>query len=359
MRLLKDLDVKFISLVKKPANRRERLILKDDGGFELFVPFEKTRLSEDMVVYGVVYAPGEPDAHGDYTTAEEIKKAAWKFLREGRVRNVDVEHTYREAPAYVAESWLSKGNDPLFPDEPEGTWIVGIKVEDENLWKRIKKGEYRGFSLAGTARAVEKSEKYKSFAKTDWPIAPKDTPWNGKEAKKRLLDRGGWELLSRCVAAVKMKGDELPESLNDYKFPFCDVINGKVMIVPQALQVSKAFLNGAFGVEIDPQLEEIARSVIEKIEKRMGRNESKLRKFINFFKGGRSMERNELKAVIREVLKEVEIEKSNEQRRKHIEEKLNEIAGKLEDIEKKVEAMEKSRKSKPQESTRDETEAIV
>ncbi len=364
MRLLKDLDVKFISLVKRPANRRERLILKDDGGFELFISFEKAHFSEDMVVYGVVYAPNEPDAHGDYTTPEEIKKAAWNFLKNGRVRNVDVEHTYKEAPAFVAESWLSKGNDPLFPEEPENTWIVGIRVEDEKLWEAMKRGEYKGLSLAGTARVVEKSFKYRSFAKTDWPIAPKNTPWNGKEARRRIVEKGGWELLSKCVAAVKMEGDKLPENLSDYKFPFCDVIHGKVMIVPEAIRVSKAFLNGAFEVEIDSELEEIARSVIGEIEKRMSdkKDGSKLRKFFdNFFKGGKNMEKNELKELIKEVLREIEVEKTEEQKQKQIEEKLDKIAEKLESVEKKVQEIEKSRKSKPQDqpANESETEGIV
>ncbi len=364
MRLLKDLDVKFISLVRRPANRKEKLILKDDGGFELLIDLEKAHLNEeDRVLYGVVYAPNELDAHGDYTTGEEIKKAAWNFLKEGRVRNVDVEHTYKEAPAFVAESWLSKGNDPLFPEEPENTWIVGIRVEDEKLWEEIKRGEYRGLSLAGTARVVEKSGKYRSFAKTDWPVAASDTPWDGREAKKRLLDKGGWDLLSRCVAAVEMEGDELPENLDNYKFPYCDVIGGQVKIVPNAVKAAKGFLNGAFGVEIEPQLEEIARRVISRLEERVEqKRESKVKKWISgIFKGGRSMEKQELKELIKEVLKEIEIQKAQEEHQKQIEERLSQVAEKIESLQKKVEEIEKSRKSKPQDQPADksETEGIV
>ena len=43
--------------------------------------------------------------------------------------------------SFVAESWITKGSDPLFPDEPEGSWAVGIRVEDESLWASVKKGE--------------------------------------------------------------------------------------------------------------------------------------------------------------------------------------------------------------------------
>ena len=87
--------------------------------------------------------------------AEEIEKAAYDFMRARRTRSVDTDHSFEEGAGFVAESWLVKENDPLFADEPAGAWAVGIKVTGEEVWERVIKGELKGLSLAGLARAVE------------------------------------------------------------------------------------------------------------------------------------------------------------------------------------------------------------
>ena len=55
----------------------------------------------------------------------------------------------------VAESWIVKENDAVFPDEPVGSWAVAIKLEDEELKKSVKNGDIAGISMAGTATKVE------------------------------------------------------------------------------------------------------------------------------------------------------------------------------------------------------------
>ncbi|MCL2416031.1 MAG: XkdF-like putative serine protease domain-containing protein, partial [Defluviitaleaceae bacterium] len=37
---------------------------------------------------------------------------------------------------------------------PEGWW-VGFKIHDDEVWNKIKNGEYSMFSIEGTARRVE------------------------------------------------------------------------------------------------------------------------------------------------------------------------------------------------------------
>jgi hypothetical protein len=32
---------------------------------------------------------------------------------------------------------------------PEGTWVITMKVQDTQLWKDIKAGKYKGFSVEG------------------------------------------------------------------------------------------------------------------------------------------------------------------------------------------------------------------
>ena len=144
------LSVDFISLVKKPATGKG-LVLKSKSGLRPQI-FELKKMIEDrMVAYGVVYAPDQVDSQGDHTSADAIRKAAYEFMREKRIENIDAEHSFNREQAYVAESWLVRKGDELFPDEPEGAWAVGIQVADPDIWNSLKSGDLTGLSLAGVA----------------------------------------------------------------------------------------------------------------------------------------------------------------------------------------------------------------
>lgn len=174
MSKLKNLQVHWVSLVQRPATGKT-LTLKSAGGAQPHL-FEVAKMDGDMMrAYGVVYAPDEVDSQGDFADADTIRKAANGFMRSGRTRNVDEEHGFDEAVAFVAESWLVRSGDPMFPDEPEGAWVVGIQVGDKDLWDKLKAGELTGLSLAGVAQSEDdpaptsKADQAKTFALfTQW-----------------------------------------------------------------------------------------------------------------------------------------------------------------------------------------------
>ncbi len=163
MALMKNINVEFISLVRKGANRKKILWKSAENPQEQKqIPIAKTD-EEKHLVYGVVYAPNEIDSQGDYTTAEEIEKAAHNFMKEGRVGNIDRHHSFAaEDGAFVAESWIIKAGDPVFPDEKEGAWAISVKIEDEELWEEVKKQEIGGLSIGGMADKIEKASDFNS-----------------------------------------------------------------------------------------------------------------------------------------------------------------------------------------------------
>ena len=156
-----DLDVEFISLVKRPANGR-RIILRGVTSRARDFAIQKADPALKRV-YGIVYAPDSVDAHGDWTDAETIRRAADAWMQSGRSRNVDAEHDFMPLPAFVAESWLIRSGDALFPDEKPGAWAVGIQIEDAALWDAIEAGEVEGISLAGTARLEKFAHRVRQF----------------------------------------------------------------------------------------------------------------------------------------------------------------------------------------------------
>ena len=157
-RKLSDIDVNYISLVRKGANDKT-VILKAADTAPVFQKTIEIKKNVDGVLYGIVYAPDEMDLQGDMASAGEIKKAAYAFMSNEAVHQIDREHNGQTGGAFVAESWIVRKSDALFPDEKPGAWAVGLKLTDANLIAAVQKGAITGLSMAGNAKteAVEKT----------------------------------------------------------------------------------------------------------------------------------------------------------------------------------------------------------
>lgn len=169
-RVLSDIDVTFISLVDKGANQKT-IIWKAAGesaepAFKRTIDVVKTD-ADKRLVYGIVYAPDEWDAHEDTASASEIEKAAHLFMKAARTQKVDKQHDLSADEGYVAESWIVREGDSLFKEV--GAWAVAIKVENDETWDMVKSGEIAGISLYGTAsyEEVQKSDPNKDVTNMD------------------------------------------------------------------------------------------------------------------------------------------------------------------------------------------------
>lgn len=163
-RRLKNLDVQFISLVDKGANQREVIykaanLSAPEKLVQKTIEIRKTA-DDERLVYGIVYAPDEVDAHGDTATAAEIKKACHAFSEAQRLDQVDKQHDEDPKNGVIVETYLLKGEDEMFPDDPVGAWAVVIKVLDDDAWDEVKKGEITGISMqaACTTEILEETD---------------------------------------------------------------------------------------------------------------------------------------------------------------------------------------------------------
>ena len=168
---LQNINVEWISLVKKGANKRSVIFKSADGdpsAPELRnIAIEKID-EEKRMIFGIVYAPDDLDTQGEYAKAEDIEKAAHAFMKNLRNDRIDKQHNETPEGAFVAESWIVREGDPLFKDEKVGAWAVGIKVEDDDLWKAAKDDEIGGLSMGGTAdKIVEKALSFDDAANLD------------------------------------------------------------------------------------------------------------------------------------------------------------------------------------------------
>ena len=102
------------------------------------------------LIIGVVYEPDFVDLQNDFADADEIQKAAHRFLVD--YRKVRVMHEEEAPRTDIVESYIAPQTLSIDGmDVRKGTWIVAIKVNDDALWKKVQDGEYKGLSLGGTA----------------------------------------------------------------------------------------------------------------------------------------------------------------------------------------------------------------
>lgn len=154
--------VNIISLVEFPAVERNFIQLSKE--VKLSLNEEKKEL------LGVALIPDMPiyrrDEQGEYYitfSAESIRKIAIDFYRKLNVNMADVEHNHniQNGITYFQSMIIDKeqGICPkAFKDLPNGTWIVGCKVENDKVWEAVKSGEVKGFSIDGCFHAEEEKQ---------------------------------------------------------------------------------------------------------------------------------------------------------------------------------------------------------
>ena len=155
MRKLENVKVTHVSYVDKSANKKSFFLTKEEGKptFETAVMLLTKADDPQKLVYGVVYEPETEDAHGDYMDAETIEKAAHSFMED--YQQIDKQHDFTTSACKVVESYVAPVemtiNDTTIT---KGTWVLVTKATDE-MWEDIQKGEFTGYSLAGTAEVEE------------------------------------------------------------------------------------------------------------------------------------------------------------------------------------------------------------
>lgn len=113
------------------------------------------RDDEQHLVFGWASVAGILDSQGDNIPIEELERAAYNFVLEGRSGN---EMHQDKQVARLVESMIftpEKISLLNLPDDFKLGWFVGFLVDDEDVWQKIKSGTYQMFSIGGRAQREE------------------------------------------------------------------------------------------------------------------------------------------------------------------------------------------------------------
>lgn len=151
-----DSETYAISLVESPAIESDFVALAKEEEEKQQVFLES---DEKHMVYGAALIPdkdiyrnnGEQEFYINFTK-ESIERMSQDFMKEYRQYEVKTDHDDIANEVCVVESWLVSDSykdksNALGINVPEGTWMVGMKVNNIETWERIKAGELKGFSV--------------------------------------------------------------------------------------------------------------------------------------------------------------------------------------------------------------------
>ncbi len=155
---LQTMGVEAISIVENPAIGVDFVALAEDT-----TPVQLAEVSSDKrLLMGAALIPDKPiyrNQDGEefyiYFSQDTVRKAAEMFFKNSNHQNATLEHKDKLAGMTVYESWIVE--DTQFDksrkyglDMPVGTWMVTMKVDDEDVWsKYVKDNKVFGFSIEG------------------------------------------------------------------------------------------------------------------------------------------------------------------------------------------------------------------
>lgn len=149
-----DSETYAISLVESPAIEVDYVALAKQEETSV-----KLSSDERHICYGPALIPnhdiyrnnGEQEFYINFTE-ESIIKMSQDYLKEYRQHETTLDHETKADEVYLVESWLvedpykDKANFLGF-NVPKNTWMIGMKVNNIDVWERIKSGELKGFSV--------------------------------------------------------------------------------------------------------------------------------------------------------------------------------------------------------------------
>jgi hypothetical protein len=89
-----------------------------------------------------------------YFSADTVRKASELFLMNSNQNNATYEHDKKLKGMSVVESWIIEDDKHDKSVKygfslPKGTWMISMKVNNDEVWQDVKEGKVKGFSIEG------------------------------------------------------------------------------------------------------------------------------------------------------------------------------------------------------------------
>tara|TARA_R110002012_G_scaffold246583_2_gene422158 strand:- start:560 stop:1642 length:1083 start_codon:yes stop_codon:yes gene_type:complete len=165
-----DVSIDAISLVTEPAIMVDFLYFnkqkKSNVCLAKLDEEQQMLVSPALIPNKQIFRVGEDgQEYYVYFSKETVRKSAHSYLKYQNNHNATIQHESKVSGVFTVESWIveDKENDKSTKygfDVPEGTWMVAMKIENDEVIQGIKDGVLKGLSIEGFF--VDKMQKMSS-----------------------------------------------------------------------------------------------------------------------------------------------------------------------------------------------------
>ena len=153
-----------------------------------------------------------------YFSKDTVKKAAYSYLKHNNHHKATYQHEQRVAGVLTVESWIKEGDSDKSKlygfDLSDGTWFVKMKIENDDLWNKIKEGELKGLSIEGYF--VDKLEKMgKQYTDEQIRTAYKELQAEGKITNVNFAVIDDLKKITKEATNLLGKLDEIENDFNN------------------------------------------------------------------------------------------------------------------------------------------------
>ena len=221
-----ELAIDAISLVTSPAIEQDFVFFGKEKNNLTFakVDEEKRMLISPALIPNKQIFRHDPNTDSDYYvffSKATVEKAAFLYLKHNNHHKATYQHQDRVSGVLTVESWIKEGDSDKSKlygyDLPNGTWFVKMKIENEELWQKIKDGELKGLSIEGYFTNKFEQMQKKEFTNEEVKTALKELLSVQKvelaliDDIEKLLDKG-LAAKRRNEKIIRKAADELRES---------------------------------------------------------------------------------------------------------------------------------------------------
>jgi len=153
----KDMDggINAVSVVESPAIEENFIALSKHEVELKEVDAEKRILmGAALIPNKKIYRRNGEDEFYIYFSEDTVRKSMELFFKRGNQNNATYEHKDELNGMSVVESWLIE-DEKLDKSKlygfslPKGTWMISMKVDNDEVWNNVKEGKVKGFSIEG------------------------------------------------------------------------------------------------------------------------------------------------------------------------------------------------------------------
>jgi hypothetical protein len=173
-----ELAIDAISLVSAPAIEQEFVFFGKEKNNLTFAKIDedKRMLISPALIPDKQIFRHDPNTDSDYYvyfSKDTVRQASELYLRNNNHHKATYEHSDRVSGVLTVESWIIEDTkidkSTLYGFSlPKGTWMVKMKIENDELWSKIKDGSLKGLSIEGYF--TDKMEKMSETTPTDQEI---------------------------------------------------------------------------------------------------------------------------------------------------------------------------------------------